>query len=324
MDLISIIVPVYNTGKYLPRCIGSIVNQSYCNLEIIIIDDGSQEYTASICDELAAKDPRISVYHKQNKGVSVARNYGLERVRGSFVGFVDSDDWIDCSMYQSLYDKAVETNADIVYCDAQTIYDNGKSEADTWECYPKSRTIEVEEIKPEELRIMAGSVWRGLYRTSVIGTIRFAENLVFSEDRFFNLQCISESTSISYVKTPYYYRFMRIGSCVNSYHQDAVNTIKDASTLIISFVSKHYGDQFVKEYEMQTMALTLQCLYGVFASSHTFYGKYREMRNIASDEFLQGFVQKYNPSDVRLQLMRCKMYLPLYVLMWLHHKIKQG
>ena len=323
MHLISIIIPVFNTRKYLTRCIESLLNQTYHDLEIIIVDDGSQEETAILCDELSTRDSRISVYHKRNEGVSVARNYGLDRVHGTFVGFVDSDDWINYSMYQCLYDKAIETGADIVFCDAQTIYSDDRVENDTWDCFTESKILEVETIKPKDLCLMAGSACRGLYKSSVIKNNRFPEGLKFSEDRFFNLKCISVSKTISYLKVPYYYRFMRADSCVNSYHPDAVSTIRKASELINTFVVEHFGDSYLEAYERQPLGLALQSFYGVFASKHSFWGKYQEIKQIASDDFLQGIVQKLKPTDIRLRLMRYKLYFPLFMLMWCHNKTKQ-
>ena len=102
MTLISIIIPVYNTGKYLSRCLDSILSQSHKELDIIIVDDGSQFETADICDTIASSDSRVRVFHKQNEGVSVARNYGLSQAVGDYIGFVDSDDWIALDMFEKL------------------------------------------------------------------------------------------------------------------------------------------------------------------------------------------------------------------------------
>lgn len=114
-DLISIIVPVYNTKDYLQRCLNSIVNQTYSNLEIIIIDDGSTDGSGQICDAYQSLDSRIKVFHQKNKGAASARNSGLDKAKGEYIGFVDSDDYIREDMYASLYD-GMGTGADIVCC----------------------------------------------------------------------------------------------------------------------------------------------------------------------------------------------------------------
>ena len=115
-DLISVIVPVYNVEKYLNRCIDSIINQTYKNLEIILVDDGSPDNCGKICDEYAKKDSRIKVIHKENGGLSDARNVGINIARGTYVGFVDSDDWIEEEMYEILYNNILKYNADLSTC----------------------------------------------------------------------------------------------------------------------------------------------------------------------------------------------------------------
>ena len=112
--LISVIVPVYNTLKYLPKCVDSITAQTWKNLEILLVDDGSTDGTGALCDELAAKDSRIKVYHKKNGGSSSARNLGIEKARGEYLGFVDSDDYIEPDMYERLAEAAIEYNAHII------------------------------------------------------------------------------------------------------------------------------------------------------------------------------------------------------------------
>lgn len=119
--LISVIVPVYKTEKYLDRCIQSIVDQTYKNLEIILVDDGSPDNCPAMCDAWAAKDGRVQVIHKENGGVSTARNAGISIARGVFFAFVDSDDWIAPNMIRSLLDLQKESQADVTGCCLETV-----------------------------------------------------------------------------------------------------------------------------------------------------------------------------------------------------------
>ena len=119
--LISVIVPVYKAEKYLDKCVQSIVNQTYKNLEIILVDDGSPDNCPEMCDEWAKKDSRIKVIHKENGGVSSARNAGLDNSFGDYIGFVDSDDFIENDFYECLYDNLVENGADISFCTFKTL-----------------------------------------------------------------------------------------------------------------------------------------------------------------------------------------------------------
>jgi glycosyltransferase involved in cell wall biosynthesis len=115
-SLISVIVPVYKTEPYLRKCLKSIIGQTYKNLEIIIVDDGSPDNCGKICDEYAALDSRIKVIHQKNSGISAARNAGLKIASGEYIGFTDSDDWLDADMFETLYNGALEYNADITIC----------------------------------------------------------------------------------------------------------------------------------------------------------------------------------------------------------------
>ena len=116
MELISVIVPVYNVEKYLRRCLDSIMNQTYGNLQIILIDDGSTDSSGVICDEYAGKDSRFEVHHKANAGVAEARNDALDYVKGKFVGFSDADDYLEADIFMQLYDAITEANADMAVC----------------------------------------------------------------------------------------------------------------------------------------------------------------------------------------------------------------
>ncbi len=119
--LISVIIPVYKVEKYLEKCIQSVINQTYENLQIILVDDGSPDNCGKICDEYAKKDHRIEVIHKSNGGLSDARNKGLEIAKGEYIGFVDSDDYIEADMYEVLYNLLKQYNADVSICNFYTV-----------------------------------------------------------------------------------------------------------------------------------------------------------------------------------------------------------
>ena len=123
---ISIIVPVYNAEKYLHRCVDSILAQTFTDFELLLINDGSKDNSGKICDEYAAKDPRVRVFHKENGGVSSARNMGLDNAKGEWVTFVDSDDWLVHNIYEKMLHKLVEENADLCLCDIN-MYWGGES-----------------------------------------------------------------------------------------------------------------------------------------------------------------------------------------------------
>lgn len=120
MPKISIIVPIYNVERYIHRCIESILNQNFCDFELILVNDGSPDQCGDICDEYALKDNRIKVIHKNNGGLSSARNAGIDIAKGKYIGFIDSDDWIEPDMYEILYQNIKKYNADISMCKYKT------------------------------------------------------------------------------------------------------------------------------------------------------------------------------------------------------------
>ena len=128
MSEISIIIPVYNVEKYLERCLESVLSQTFKEIEILLIDDGSTDSSGVICDDFAKKDTRIRVIHKKNGGLSSARNCGIENATSPLLGFVDSDDYIDPDMYEVLYNELKKADADIAMCDLVNCYEGQKIE----------------------------------------------------------------------------------------------------------------------------------------------------------------------------------------------------
>ncbi|MDL2303173.1 glycosyltransferase [Dysgonomonas sp. OttesenSCG-928-D17] len=125
MELISVIVPVYNVERYLPKCLDSILCQSYTNLEILLINDGSTDMSGALCDEYARKDGRIKVFHQPNRGLAEVRNVGLANATGDYMSFVDSDDYIDRDFFLNLYNLLTVTDSDIVQCNYQVVNESG-------------------------------------------------------------------------------------------------------------------------------------------------------------------------------------------------------
>ena len=164
LPLISVIVPVYNVELYIRKCIESILSQTYRNLEIILVDDGSKDRCGEICDEYALKDNRIRVIHKENGGLSDARNVGIDASRGEYIGFVDSDDWIVPDMYEYLYRGLIENNADISVCEYYNVW-RSKAQA-TYR--PSTRIFSGSSCLWALLRLKVGNyAWNKLYKRNL-------------------------------------------------------------------------------------------------------------------------------------------------------------
>jgi glycosyltransferase involved in cell wall biosynthesis len=202
---ITVIIPVYNVEDYVAECIESVINQNYENLEIIIVDDGSADKSGDICELYAKKDDRIILIHQENQGMSIARNNALDIAKGEYIGFVDSDDWLEADMYCALYDNAAAPNADIAMCNYYYVYKSGQKS-------PYSN--ENEGIKVLEgvykiahnIRLSNNCIWNRLYKRHLFDDIRFPEGKTF-EDVFVMHRVIDNANKLVLSsKCHYYYR----------------------------------------------------------------------------------------------------------------------
>ena len=178
--LVSIVIPVYNVSRYLPQCLESVTSQSYRNIEIILIDDGSTDDSGSICDQYAEKDARIHAIHSENRGVSATRNLGLENVSGAYVSFIDSDDWIEAHAIETLVKTASKTGADIVTARYYSEY-VGKT---IYHTYTKAwcETFRNEEILGAFADGWFGNmIWNKLYRAECFDNTRFPEGYNYED-----------------------------------------------------------------------------------------------------------------------------------------------
>lgn len=220
---VSIIVPVYNVEKYLAKCMDSLLNQTLKDIEIILVDDESPDNCAQLCDDYAENDSRVKVIHKKNEGLGFARNSGLKIANGEFVAFVDSDDFVDVTMYEKLYNKAIEDNLDTVFSAGYYRYlETGQvdihQETDLYICFDGS------DICQNLLPNMIGScpehysdvkytmsVWRAIYSLEQIkdhNVLFNSEREVYSEDIIFHIDYLSHSERVGMIPDClYYYRF---------------------------------------------------------------------------------------------------------------------
>lgn len=197
-ELVSIIVPVYKVEQYLSRCVDSILQQSYSNLEIILVDDGSPDSCGMICDEYQKKDSRVQVIHKSNGGLSDARNYGIEAAQGKYLAFVDSDDWLDFDMIDILYRVLTSQDADIAECSYRNLY------AD---CVKEETSCSGEIICGNNLFALEGmldwkyfkpNAWNKLYKREVIGDIRYPKGKIH-EDEYTTYKYFYNAKKLAYV-----------------------------------------------------------------------------------------------------------------------------
>ena len=211
-SLISVIVPIYKVEKYLRKCIESILSQTYTNLEIILVDDGSPDKCGEICDEYEKKDSRIKVIHKKNGGLSEARNAGLDIMAGNYVAFVDSDDWIEPQMYEHLLAKLHYFHADIsiggVSCDLD---DNGIINTEKIVSYDSAPFSEGNVETMHRFFTTSWAAWDKLYKADLFRDIRYPVGEI-NEDEAIVLQLLSKCTRVCYTNEVFYHYMRRPSS----------------------------------------------------------------------------------------------------------------
>ena len=232
--LISVIVPVYNAEKYLHRCVDSILNQTYKNLEIILIDDGSKDSSGTICDAYAAKDSRIKVIHQKNFGVSAARNAGLDAAFGDYITFVDSDDSIKADMLEKLVSKLQRENADLVICGS--LIDNGiRLTKHPKKC--KEKIYSTEELMKDY--VCADWIFTGpcnkLYKYELFNDIRFPEFRAH-EDAFIMHHILGQCKKAVFIEKYLYIQYLRQNSTERSkFSQDKLTLLDCADDLLLYY-----------------------------------------------------------------------------------------
>ncbi len=239
-DLISIIVPVYKVEPYLDSCVESLVNQTYENLEIILVDDGSPDNCGAMCEAWAARDPRVRVLHKENGGLSDARNCGLAAAKGDYIGFVDSDDYVDATMYQCLYEDMQRQGSDISACGVLQVWDDGTTKSFIGVGCQVLNNHEAMEALLQET-FLKQPVWYKLYKKEVVEGILFAKGKCH-EDVFWTYQPIARAKKVSVFDTPLYFYRQRSGSIMGEpFSKKRLDAIEGYEQRI-AFLEQHYPD----------------------------------------------------------------------------------
>ena len=254
MPELSIIVPVYKVEKYLPRCIDSILAQTFGDFELILIDDGSPDGCGRICDEYARKDKRIVVIHQKNMGVSAARNAGLDIARGRYIGFVDSDDWIEPRMYEVMMDAIRENGADMAVCGVRYADEDGKfTRADRLSegVYTRAGLLEDVFAMPNKL---GGGCCNKVFDASKIASVRFKVGMTIAEDALYLFDCFMRIDGAVKIGDALYNVYERCGSatrtdsmiCVNETIEGRLSMLKHTRKYMPSMEARA-ADKFLDE-----------------------------------------------------------------------------
>lgn len=246
-DLISVIVPVYNVEKYINKCIDSIINQTYKNIEIILIDDGSTDNSGKICDEYSKKDNRVKVIHKKNSGVSSTRNIGIQKAIGEWIAFVDSDDWIELNFCEEMLLTAVEEGADCVICKCNKVRneETNKSEHKNQKELYNSREFL---IKVLNVQSGYGFCHSKMIKKETIKGITFDTQLKVGEDALFNIQIAENMKKIVFNGNPLYNYRINGESVVRRYDIEYANKYRKSMQKAKEYLLRKYeNDESIKQ-----------------------------------------------------------------------------
>ncbi len=272
-DLISVIIPVYNSEQWIERCIHSIQNNTYRNLEIICINDGSMDGSMKLLRKLQSEDSRIVVVDQKNGGVSAARNAGLRQAHGEYIAFVDSDDWVHRQYFEVLKKHIENDEAGLICCECKSVSSFVKDEVER-----EIDKISDKRFSPGEAMknfTAKARVWGKIYRASAIGNIQFDEKLAYSEDLIFNLSCIPQCGSVLIFGQPIYFYCFREGSLVSKCREEDQLKIVELCKSQID-ANSEYSDAYADE----AIKLLLAYRYGM-----TFTDRYRFAKKKVGSEY---------------------------------------
>lgn len=310
---ISVIVPIYNVEKYLTRCVDSILNQTYKNLEIILVDDGSPDKCGIIADNYQSKDNRIKSVHKKNGGLSDARNYGMRYATGEYVLFVDSDDWLKEEMIEVLYNLAVENNADIVQSgfyykyDDYLLYDDRYYKEDMKPIKLNKEELMKELVINERVKNFA---WGKLYKLNLIKDIPFEKGVLF-EDVFWAHKVMDRVNRYVICHKPMCYYLQRNDSIVSTYTVRSLDIIKGLR-IRHKFIEENYPKLCSESYRILTRTTLMHYYLLNKNKEKDIDGSYRkDLRDyiVTNYEDILYSIKDYNELSVEVKLFKVNYLL---------------
>lgn len=241
---LSIIVPVYGVEKYIDKCLNSLVKQSLKEIEIIVVNDGTKDNSQKIIDKYVKKYPdKIKSYIKENGGQGSARNYGLKKTTGEYIGYVDSDDFVEKDMYKKLYNKAKENNYDIVVCGNYNVSEDYQNK--NIDAFINNYNTDLENIFFGKM-----AVWNKIYKRDILikNKLEFKEK-VWYEDLAFTLKAIMNSNTFAFIDEPLYDYLIREGSTMNNSNVQRNLEILDAFNDILSYIQHNKKEEYFNKIE---------------------------------------------------------------------------
>lgn len=334
--LVTVVVPIYNVEQYLDRCIKSIVNQTYHNLEIILVDDGSPDNCPAMCDEWAQKDQRIKVIHKENAGLGMARNTGIEHATGEYICFFDSDDYIELTTIEECYRAIKSEKADLVCFGHDKVTQDGKVVGQHLPSPPKSVFIGDEirkQLMPMTLSHDArtGEDWKlplsacfYMFSMRIIQkkSWRFvSEREIISEDYYSVLEYYQYAKIVVFIDKIFYHYTTNVNSLSQSYRPDRYEKIKYFAFKLEELSKKMNCDEILQDrIPIVFLGLTIGALKQIVSNRQSLSLKCKELKTVINDEFIQEVLRTNDfsgeniPKKVLYCLIKHKLVLLCYFI----------
>lgn len=336
MCKISIVVPVYNVEKYISECIESLLSQSYKDFEIILVDDGSTDASGDICDKFANENSCITVIHKNNQGLGLARNTGIEVANGEYITFIDSDDYVDNDLLKELYESIISTNADTCLGGFKRVDDNKNI---LFKSIYDKQVYRGEEVYNELLPRMIGSlpdksdsirmsVWNVMYSMKIIKDhlVRFpSEREYISEDIMFDIEYYKYSTAVSVIDSCLYNYRLNTSSLTLKYKEDRFDMVKKLYHAIkANIINKDIENEIINRLSRQFFIYVRMCIQqeNIKVSGKTHRNALANIKVICTDQLVQEIISEYPIKRLQLKpkvfiyLIKYKISYLLYIAVY--------
>ena len=344
---VTVVIPVYNTKRYLEECVASVIGQTYKEIEILLVDDGSTDGSSALCDELAERDERIRVLHKENGGAATARNLGIDEASGEYVMFLDSDDWLDLDTVEMLIQHADQNHTDVIkfnfvreYGDRQLLKTNTFLQEKLYvkeECRTVCRQIlglvESEMAHPENLNFLA-SCGFNMYRKELLlrSKARFIpiQEIGTFVDGLFNFEVFMHVERFEFIDRPFYhYRKTNETAATMRYRRNYLNRQLVLFDKLKAEINRQNDVAFFEEaYSHRIVFSTMEIAINALLNSASFFEKYKEIKTMVKHE---RFKEAYRSFDLTYLGLKWKVYyffakhamvFPLYVMTFIALKLK--
>ncbi|WP_409415528.1 glycosyltransferase family 2 protein [Flavobacterium sp. PS2] len=327
MPKISVIIPVFNAEKFIERCLDSVLFQTLADIEIICIDDCSSDNSFNILKEYEVKNDRLKCYkNEQNIGQGLTRNRGIDVAQGEYIAFVDSDDWIESDMYQSLYEVSVLKKYDLICCNLIYDFPDGSSEA------PRMPLLELidsnfminEGIAPSIKLFSSNSPCDKIYKREYIEKLklRFVSERVFLyEDKLFNLTIFASNPTFFFVQKSFYHYMIRYGSTMTSYKKDFTEKYFVMHNKIKKLLSENniMSDEVEQRFKISLFEITFTFCLNSLVYNQSLKGKFLEFSKIINDKRISSNIKEFSVKDIPLSSSKINKLVKLFCFLILKY-----